>query len=468
MQLLRIGSICLLAVSIAGCLESTSDSKSLLPLPVDPAPIIDKFPIELNHDHLNPALHKAQLNLESVAWVRTGVGMIPNAPVFNLGVAKDLLVASLGTFAPAGGALAPPMGLLVVDVKDPTKPVALSVTEFPGGGVESVAITDDARFAFLGTEFSGSVGIWTVDLQNPRSPRVVGFTPQATEGPHNIRFGTIGNRQFVFASVAHVATGLSAAGLGQDPLPLIDLRVDIFEFTPAQPNMPMRLVSSYRAQDTLGTRGGIDIVHDAVLQVHPITGAPILYVAHWDRGVRLVDLSRPEAPREIGRYVDPAPTDFLIIHTVKPHPTLIEGRHYTVATSQCSYAPQSVCYVRILDATDPAQPIQVGTWTLPDEVHGGGYTTEIFDLADGKVYVPWSHAGVWVLDINSTAKAAAPVALGYYFVSSSTTTGTGARVPNSNAIVLKDGLAVLADIATGLHTLRFTGDSAAPPTPGAA
>lgn len=445
-------SVVVLVVVAGGCLESSPFVDQEASAAPRPGLAVDVFPVGLDHDHTNAALHDAALGLHAVAHLSTAFRQAPAAPIYNLGLARGTLVASLGSFAPNGNALVPPMGLLVADVKDVANPRIQSVTHFPGSGVESIAITDDARFAFLGTEFAGAVGIWTVDLANPASPQVLTFTPQPTEGPHNLRYGMIGQRHFVFASVSHVATGASAAGLGQDPLPVIDLRVDIFEFDPGLPRGPLSLVSSYQARDEEGIPSGLTIVHDAVFQQHPVTGQPLLYVAHWDRGVRIVDLTSPEQPKEIGKFVDLAPTDFLTIHTVKPHPTLIDGRHVTVATAQCAYTPASPCFVRILDTTDPTRPTQVGTWTLPEDVHGGSYTTEIFDLSDGRLFVPWGHGGVWALDISTSERLADPAILGYYFVDAPATAGAGV-VPFSNAVWIKDGHAIVADVRTGLHVL---------------
>lgn len=452
-MVLMVGLV--LVVTLAGCVSNDSPGATEAPAATVDAIDLDGFPVDLNHDHAVADLHHVQSGLEPVAFLRTTDGLGPRAQVYNLDRAGDLLVASLASLA-TGSALAPPMALLVADVEDPTDPSVLSVTRLPGGGVESVAVSPDGRFAFLGTEFSGAVGVWTIDLANPASPEILTWTPIATEGPHNIRYGVVGDRPFLFASIAHVATAASVAGAGQDPIPVYDLRVDLYEFDPDAPEMPLTFVSSYAADDQEGIQDGEPIVHDAIYQEHPVTEQPLLYVAHWDRGVRIVDLTDPDDPIEIGRYTDPAPTDFLTIHTVKPHPTLIDGRHVTVATAQCAYTPDSPCYVRILDTTDPSNAEQVGVWTLPDQVHGSIYTTEIFDLADGVLVMPWLHAGTWSLDIGNATRLADPVATGYYFGSADAPAPLeGARTPNANAVVVKGDYAFVADVGTGIHVLRL-------------
>jgi hypothetical protein len=412
---------------------------------------LKQFPAPLDHDHADAGLHDLFQGVERLSHLSTDDGG-PQGPqgAYNLAIGTDLLVASLAPIV--GGALAPGLTLYVMDISQPERPVGLYRFGVLGGGVEAVAITPDDRFAFLGAEFSGAVGIWTIDLADPANPRPAGFTPLLLEGPHNVRYTEVDGQPLVLASVSHVSTAPTAAGLPQDSNPVHDLRVDILAFDPDAPGLPMELVSSYAAPGTAGLPSGTPIVHDAVAQRHPITNQTIMYVAHWDEGVRLVDISDPADPVELGAYTDPAPTSFLTIHTVKPHPTLIDGRHITVATAQCAYTPDAPCHVRILDTTDPTRPTQVGTWTLPEEVHGNVYTTEIFDLADGYLVQPWGHAGLWVLDLACAGCLVEPRIAGYDFFGHVESDVAG-NSPFANAAIIRDGLAYVANVPTGIHVV---------------
>ena len=450
-------SLLLLAAAAAGCLDE--DGPGAGPGEASGAGgrhhlQVDAFPVALEHDHADPSLHTASAGVERIAHVATtDAGAVPAQGVYNLAIGTDLMVASLASVS-GGGALAPGLTLMLVDVSEPEAPRALSRHTVPGGGVEAIAITPDDQFAFLGAEFSGAVGIWTLDLSDPASPLYSGFTPVATEGPHNVRYAKVGEQELVLASISHVATPLNVAGRPQDSNPVQDLRVDVYRFDRAAPERPMQLLSSYAAPGTEGLPQDTPIVHDAVVQTHPVTGKPVMYVAHWDYGVRLVDLSDPANPTELGSYAEPAPTTFLTTHTVKPHPTLIDGRHITVATAQCAYTPDAPCYVRILDTTDPAKPVQVGTWTLPEAVHGNTYTTEIFDLADGRVVVPWGHAGVWVLDLACEGCLATPQVEGYHFLGDAPP-ALGGNFPFANAVALHGGVAYVANVPSGIEVLRL-------------
>jgi hypothetical protein len=453
-------ALLLALAAAAGCVQRDAVGTSPSPSGAGHGLQLAEFPVPLEHDHTDASLHVASAGLQQVTFLQTGTHGLPDAPIVNLALAKDTLLASLGGY---DGSLSPPMSLLVADVKDPDHPIVRSVTPFPGGGVEAVAISDDAQYGFLGTEFTGAVGVWAVSLADPANPMVLGFTPVPTEGPHTLRYGDVNGHHLVFSAVAHVATALNAAGFPQDPIPgPPDLRVDIFEFDPARPQLPMTLLSSYQAQDEDGVSdadGGIAIVHDTFLQVHPITHQPLLYISHWDRGLRILDLSDPTAPKEVGKYTDVAPADFLAVHTTIPDDGLVDGRHYTVLAPICEYNPDQACLLRILDTTDPAHPELASTWQLPGQVHGAIYTPEILAVHAGHVYLPYTHAGFWVLDINSTAKAHAPETQAYFFASNAQTgaqvpTATG-PVPWSNSVLVKDGAILLADTYSGLHVLRL-------------
>lgn len=452
---MRLAGLAAVVLVLAGCLDDPTARHAVDGDRPSPAHLeVERFPVDLDHDHTDAALHTAHLGLERIGHLDTSGPAGPQG-VYNLAMGERLLVASLAS-ASGGGSLVPGMTLFVADVSDAEAPRALSSLVLPGGGVEAVAVTPDDRFAFVGTEFSGAVGIWAIDLADPAAPRPAGFTPLLLEGPHNLRYGEVGGRHLVFASVSHVATAASLATGEQDSSPLHDLRVDILEFDPAAPAMPMRTLASYTAAGGEGLPSDTPIVHDAVWQRHPLTGQDLLYVAHWDRGVRIVDVSDPEAPVEVGAYGDPEPTTFLTIHTVKPHPGLVGGRHYTVATAQCAYTPDAPCHVRVLDTTDPTQPVQVGTWTLPETVHGPAYTTEIFDLAGGVLVVPWGHGGVWALDLACAGCPAAPGILGYHFLGDVEPALAG-NAPFANAALLRGGVAYVANVPSGIDVLRVPG-----------
>ncbi|HJQ93348.1 MAG TPA: hypothetical protein VJ874_03570, partial [Candidatus Thermoplasmatota archaeon] len=200
-------TVLVLAAAVAGCLADDGPAAG----PVDGPGAgsrthlqVDAFPVALDHDHTDPGLHAASAGIGRIWHVATtDAGPVPAQGVYNLAVGTELLVASLASVT-GGGALAPGLTLLLVDVSEPEHPRALSRHPVPGGGVEAVAITPDDQFAFLGAEFSGAVGIWTLDVSNPASPTHAGFTPLPTEGPHNVRYAKVGDQELLLASISHV------------------------------------------------------------------------------------------------------------------------------------------------------------------------------------------------------------------------------------------------------------------------
>ena len=89
-------------------------------------------------------------------------------------------------------------------------------------------------------------------------------------------------------------------------------------------------------------------------------------------------------------------------HTVKPHPTLIDGKHYTLFSPETFAGAASGAYV-LLDTTDPAHPVTLDTWSLPGNLTNPQalmWSPHEFSLANGKAYTSNYHAGTWVLDIS--------------------------------------------------------------------
>jgi hypothetical protein len=450
---MRIAWIAWLALLVAGC---AAPGPGVAPGPGGAAPALDvaRFPVPLDHDHSNAALHDASAGISRVAHIDTTFGGRAQQLVAHVLVRNGVLAAALATptSGAAGGELPPGMTLLLANVTDPAHPTDVRTVTEPGGGIEAATLSDDGRYAFVGTEFSGTVGIWAYDA---RSTQLLSFTPLPTEGAHMLRYGVISGKAYVFAAIAHVQTALNVLGAPQDPLPVgPHLRVDTYLFDPAS-RQPMPLMSSWAPADTHGIAGGDAIVHDAVLQTHPITRQPLLYVSNWDRGVRILDMTDPAHPRQVGEFVDPGPEQLLTIHTTWPMPVLLGGRHYTVTTPQCAYSPEKDCPLRVLDTTDPAQPRLVGKWLLPDDVKGDIYTPENFAVdARGRILVPWMHAGLWLLDVNATGTPEKPAVLGYYFEARQDKLGGNA--PDDRAAdFIGDAYAAVADLAGGIDVVKL-------------
>src|SRR5438552_8701322 len=194
---------------------------------------VPHFPADLTHDHRDAKLHHASAGLTRVAHIDTTFAGKAQQLIAHVVVRNGILAGALSTptSSTAGGELPPGMTLLLANVTDPEHPRNFFTVTEPGGGIEAATLSDDGRYAFVGTEFSGTVGIWAYDT---RTTQLLSFTPLPTEGAHMIRYGVIAGKAYVFAAIAHVQTALNALCAPQDPRPVgPHLRVDTCLFDPA-------------------------------------------------------------------------------------------------------------------------------------------------------------------------------------------------------------------------------------------
>ena len=152
-------------------------------------------------------------------------------------------------------------------------------------------------------------------------------------------------------------------------------------------------------------------------------------VANWDAGLRIVDISDPANPVELGGWNDFPDGHEGNLHTVATE--WIGDRRITVGTVEVGFAvvggyhyamgsDRSILYV--WDTTDPANIQLVGQWENPrgepsgrDMVPGEGVTsTHNFQLEQGRVYLAHYGLGVFVLDVATSATQAAPALLAYH------------------------------------------------------
>ncbi len=127
-----------------------------------------------------------------------------------------------------------------------------------------------------------------------------------------------------------------------------------------------------------------------------------LYLGSYGRGLKIYDISDPQAPRPIGQYVPGgARAD------APPDAAVFDGRHIAVLngtrrTSTHSAVPGDARTDRteFLDVTDPANPRLL--WTFgPDQVDGESHNGDIVD--ERRLYFPSGGLGVQGLRIYDLA-----------------------------------------------------------------
>lgn len=452
--------------------------------------------LALTHDaedgHRDARLHQGALNLELVGYHNgmPGDGQDPNA-ITPGGAYNEFVVTPEYAYLARQSADGTFGGFTILSHKDANNPGALAyVGEFDALGGADLEVNDDETLAFFAAQRNepgqilGSLqdtqsptsapprGIYVVDIADKKAPTLESFTPLPANGPHTLTYHRHANgNEYVIACTYDLITDPgTGALLGTVP---VTQRVIVYQVQRA-PETPLPVgdavpasltpVSQFTLTDS-PPAGKLYFPHDTRVQVHPTYGGgqtSLLYVAYWDKGVRILDFNDPAAPAEIGFFTEFGPSAYNNIHLAQPFDQAIDGLHVTVAEPEIPAAPDETGQVTFLDTTDPQRPRQLGAWTLPPgsqgalAVTGFDFSPHNFDLWDGKMAIGHNHAGVWVVDVSDAENLAQPKSVAYYMPSK----------PRDNAPTLQPavwgvfeqgGLLWASDASTGLYVLRYTG-----------
>ena len=155
--------------------------------------------------------------------------------------------------------------------------------------------------------------------------------------------------------------------------------------------------------------GQTAMLPDVVQDIH--IASPYAYVADANAGLRVIDVSNPAAPMEVGAYDTPG--DAVGVYVI----------------SSYAYVADENAGLRVVDISNPAAPVEVGACETPVFAYG-------VYVAGGYAYVADYYAGLRVVDVSNPA---APVEVGAY----ETLAATGVFVVGSYAYVAGAGLRVI-------------------------
>ncbi len=461
---MRRAAFLLAGVVLAGCLAGPPDLETLS-LEVEAAAL--ELLVQ-DHDHFGPG-HGGSRNVELVGY-HNGVddSADPNAVATGVWYTELAVHGDLVFMVRSGAA----GGFSIINVANPGSPRFVGSYEaLPGADIE---VSDDGRWAFfasqrnmpaemaaaLGAAHPGAVaarGISVVDLADPHNPGLAAFLPLPINGPHTITYHRHSDgRAYLLACTYDLVTGADGSVTGTVPVTqrVLVLRVEEQDVT----GIPVALnpVATYQLLES-APAGRLYMPHDTSVQFHPGTGQTLVYVAYWDKGVRILDWSDSAELRDVGAWNDFGPSSRGNIHLARPFDRPVAGRHVTVAEPEI-IAAEETGYVAFLDTSDPAEPSTLGRWTLPGEliVQAFEFSPHNFDTWDGRVALAHNHAGLWVLGVGTAADLAEPKSLGFYLPDMPRVDSPRPQ-PYFWGVVERDGLLYAVDEATGLHVLRYTG-----------
>lgn len=499
---MRVLAVALAVLLMAGCL-SLGDKRHDYEATEEAAALGAQAFLVQDHDHADPALHAGAFNLELVGYHNgmPGDGQDPNAIPAGASY-NEFAVTDEYVYVARSSADGAVGGFVILSHKDPDDPAKLTyVGEFDALGGADLEVNADETLAFLAVQRSGSTspmsplgpydptpivtsgqssqtpgsvlprGIAVVDISDKKAPALETFVPLPVNGPHTLTYYQDGaGTEFIIACtydlISDPATG---ALLGVVPF---TQRVLVYQVQRAPEQVPaptpatLTLVSQFQLTDS-APAGKLYLPHDTRVQVHPVHGGggmTLMYVAYWDKGVRILDFSDPSAPTEIGFFTEFGPTAYNNIHLAQAFDGLIGGRHVTVAQPEIPAAPDETGQVTFLDTTDPANPTQLGFWPLPNGtsgrlgIEGFDFSPHNFDLWDGKMAIGHFHAGVWVVDVSDEENLRDPKTVAYYVPSKARNAlPAGVLSPEVWGVFEHNGLLWASDEGTGIHVLRYTG-----------
>jgi len=335
---------------------------------------------------------------------------------------KFAYVGRWGFFDSSHPQFCPSGGVAVVDAHNPADPVQVANLEVPGASHEDVVVYT-ARYgplaghdiAAVGLQVcdvfrtdpsaAGKRGLGLWDVTNPAAPKLLSVfdTGCCTRGFHELEVGDRADlsRTFVYASLpfaerpdAGSPNGMrDRAGRGEAWI------VDVTD--PAHP----AFVSSFGIKKDLGldpTAGqgcfAISFGHG----MDPSEDGKTLFVSYWDAGFLSLDISNPWQPRFLGRFTY-APNE-----DGDGHSTSYDDERKLLFTADedfCKTGPGIVTgwgYMRVLDESDPAHPVQIGAFHTPNsyglaDPGAGDYVIHNPLVVGSDVYLSWYTDGVRVV-----------------------------------------------------------------------
>jgi hypothetical protein len=159
---------------------------------------------------------------------------------------------------------------------------------------------------------------------------------------------------------------------------------------------------------------------------------PYAYIAAGDRGLRVVDVSTPNAPTEVGSYDTLGNAEGIAV----------DGRH--------AYVADGARGLRVLDIANPASPTEIGFYDTP------GYAQSVA-VASPYAYVADRESGLRIINVSNPVQ---PIEVGFLDTPG---VALGAAVLGPTAYVVDYGGGVrLVDISNPAHPAELSADPYSP------
>lgn len=322
--------------------------------------------------------------------------------------------------------------LLAFDLRDPARPVLADSLILAADTVHGLALSDDGQVAVVARSAAAPErnGLVILDLADPLHPRVLAeYQATLPAGARSV---------FLDGRTAFVADNAGT-------LRIISL---------ATPSAP-REVGGWAMNDS-GTGRHLRGIH---------VRDGLAYLAYWRHGLIILDVGNglqngsAERPELVSHYAysvaDWYPPDM----SAGAHAVLRHGNHLFLADEVrpggADWASRErvpgVGMVHVFDITDPAAPVRVAEYRLPERGALGL-------AAEGDVlYVAFGEGGLRALDIGGALRGdldAQGREIGAVWTGDSA--GYRPNLPMARSVALAEGLAVVSDQNSGLWVVRLS------------
>ena len=280
-------------------------------------------------------------------------------------------------------------GFYIIDVVDPTNPFIVSKYEHNDSRTLDVKVNHDATIAVLSGETLGNEhhdqsfqGITIVDISDKSNPVMLSQLenfgthqhddgePEAS-GVHNV---------FIHGDYVYYTAG--------------EKGVIIVDISNPRDPIEVAVLPNYVHEGDDADDYGIT-PHDMYTQTHPM-GRIFTYIANWDGGLQIWDVTVPEYPLKVGEWLELGPA-YQNSHYVRPTPS----GNITVVGPEMPSGFSG--FLSILDTSDVQNPRLLSTWAAPGHRWQHNFfqwTQHNFDVTEDRIFLGNYGAGVWVIDIS--------------------------------------------------------------------
>lgn len=408
--------VALVASAWAGCVAPQEVAPAAAAPTLDDVAALIGEPIEQLHDHTDASLHVGAYGMRLVAWEPLIPEELGREGFAGLRIVGDhAFLATDGEHA----------GFLVVDIKDPRAPKLVSQYVTPGGASQEAVPSADGNWVYLNLQRAPAAadlladpargtgtGIQIVDVSDKANPRFESFFPVEVQGTHVMFHAVRDGKEYLIFNGQPLRQGLPTGDVYTPPP---GNSVKIAEVVDVAGTRTLRVVGEYRFVERIAdTTSQGCFPHDQWAEEHPLTKQWLLYVAYWDCGAAIVDITDPTTPTLLAYDDTMEPSTRNRIHFFRPEPEVRDGTLYAFSGPEIDVSPGEPGYVRAYDVTDPTDFAQVGWWRLPGQVENDMpflFTPHNFDYRGDLLALAHYHAGVWILDIRDPT---APRHVAYY------------------------------------------------------